>query len=383
MQLLVYSFFNAGELGDFMKNTIKQMSIFFAFFMPALLANESKGLAQSSSGGPVQVQYEELPLAEAEAYLLENSSNRSGLKRLMGSTTIELYADPLGKRVPKNDFEKWENEPQLLTMQHIIALDFEKNFVRHELVCSEWTETGNPRQYAVERRLRLSKDADYIQVANFDGKLDGKLRFELHPFYDRVQSKRRMVLPNVIDPYLMPSSTVFFLWYRTASGLMHESVIDASIVPKLEEIESAFSLSDGTVVLRKKLSQDIGAEFRLDPSKGSMIIATTAFLVEKKHMKNGVEPEDYWKTPGEIDTKLQFDKIATDWKKVGEVWLPSRIEGTYKIRGLHYEAIFDCHKWWIDGEVPDSVFTYDDISASEIGKSIVNEMVRKLREAKQ
>ena len=77
-----------------------------------------------------------------------------------------------------------------------------------------------------------------------------------------------------------------------------------------------------------------------------------------------------------------FDITKTKWKKHEKsgYWLPTEIESAEVHR--YHKASYDLKiYWWIDDEVPDEVFEFEDFKKAVIRRSKAHEMVETLKES--
>jgi hypothetical protein len=77
-----------------------------------------------------------------------------------------------------------------------------------------------------------------------------------------------------------------------------------------------------------------------------------------------------------------FDITKTKWKKHEKsgYWLPTEIEST-EIHRKHKNSCEVKIYWWIDDEVPDEVFEFEDFKKAVIRRSKAHEMVETLKES--
>ena len=77
-----------------------------------------------------------------------------------------------------------------------------------------------------------------------------------------------------------------------------------------------------------------------------------------------------------------FDITKTKWKKHEKsgYWLPTEIESAEVHR--YHKASYDLKiYWWIDDEVPDEVFEFEDFKKAVVRRSKAHEMVETLKES--
>ena len=88
-----------------------------------------------------------------------------------------------------------------------------------------------------------------------------------------------------------------------------------------------------------------------------------------------------------LNTKVLLNSTRhIQWKEFPQdLWLPVEIDGSYVQRDFNSNQVVREHEYrvifktWKTGEeVPDELFTFEDLQKSEIGESVVNSLRKKI-----
>ena len=239
-----------------------------------------------------------------------------------------------------------------------------KSSTRCERTGRKITSIGNAHNYD-ERRLK-NFEHDWTQEGNYStGIVDAKKLLDSAPPELKWEPQPEFLNPlylPIVGPnfVLLGGDTSIGLKYAMPPGQMHDSA----------------SLGEDTTlgIWVAGDYKEFASIIRFDYKQGGMPTQTLSRL--QKPGKPSLDKCD------PIKDSDPFDITKTKWKKHEKsgYWLPTEIEST-EIHRKHKNSCEVKIYWWIDDEVPDEVFDFEDFKKAVIRRSKAHEMIETLKES--
>ena len=235
-----------------------------------------------------------------------------------------------------------------------------KSTTRFERVGREITSSGDAKNYD-ERRLKNSEH-DWKNDYFSQGIVDEKKILDALPLGQRYEPT-----PEFLNPLYLPIFGPNFI----PDGDPSISLKD--MMPPGQMYDSA-SIGDVTLGIWIAGDKEFLNSYQFDGRQGGMPTQCST-----RSRKLRVPPLDKCDP---IKNSDPFDITRTKWKKheKSDYWLPTEIESAEVHR--YHRASYDMKiYWWIDDEVPDEVFEFEDFKKAVVRHSKAHQMVETLKES--
>ena len=235
-----------------------------------------------------------------------------------------------------------------------------KSTTRFERVGREITSSGDAKNYD-ERRLKNSQH-DWKNDYFSQGIVDEKKILDALPLGQRYEPT-----PEFLNPLYLPIFGPNFI----PDG--DPSIYLKDMMPPGQMYDSA-SIGDVTLGIWIAGDKEFLNSYQFDGRQGGMPTQCST-----RSRKIRVPPLD---KGDPIKNSDPFDITRTKWKKheKSDYWLPTEIESAEVHR--YHRASYDMKiYWWIDDEVPDEVFEFEDFKKAVIRRSKAHQMVETLKES--
>ena len=235
-----------------------------------------------------------------------------------------------------------------------------KSTTRFERTGREITSSGDAKNYD-ERRLKNSEH-DWKNDYFSQGIVDEKKILDALPLGQRYEPT-----PEFLNPLYLPIFGPNFI----PDG--DPSIYLKDMMPPGQMYDSA-SIGDVTLGIWIAGDKEFLNSFQFDGRQGGMPTQCST-----RSRKLRVPPLD---KGDPIRNSDPFDITRTKWKKheKSDYWLPTEIESAEVHR--YHRASYDMKiYWWIDDEVPDEVFEFEDFKKAVIRRSKAHEMVETLKDS--
>jgi hypothetical protein len=235
-----------------------------------------------------------------------------------------------------------------------------KSSIRFERTGREITSSGHGKNYD-ERRLKNSEH-DWKNDYFSQGIVDEKKILDALPLGQRYEPK-----PEFLNPLYLPIFGPNFI----PDG--DPSIYLKDMMPPGQMYDSA-SIGDVTLGIWIAGDKEFLNSFQFDGRQGGMPTQCST-----RSRKLRVPPLDKCDP---IKNSDPFDITRTKWKKheKSDYWLPTEIESAEVHR--YHRASYDMKiYWWIDDEVPDEIFEFEDFKKAVIRRSKAHEMVETLKDS--
>ena len=235
-----------------------------------------------------------------------------------------------------------------------------KSTTRFERVGREITSSGDAKNYD-ERRLKNSEH-DWKNDYFSQGIVDEKKILDALPLGQRYEPT-----PEFLNPLYLPIFGPNFIPDGAPSIYLKD------MMPPGQMYDSA-SIGDVTLGIWIAGDKEFLNSYQFDGRQGGMPTQCST-----RSRKLRVPPLD---KGDPIKNSDPFDITRTKWKKheKSDYWLPTEIESAEVHR--YHRASYDMKiYWWIDDEVPDEVFEFEDFKKAVIRRSKAHEMVETLKES--
>ena len=235
-----------------------------------------------------------------------------------------------------------------------------KSTTRFERVGREITSSGDAKNYD-ERRLKNSEH-DWKNDYFSQGIVDEKKILDALPLGQRYEPT-----PEFLNPLYLPIFGPNFI----PDG--DPSIYLKDMMPPGQMYDSA-SIGDVTLGIWIAGDKEFLNSYQFDGRQGGMPTQCST-----RSRKLRVPPLD---KGDPIKNSDPFDITRTKWKKheKSDYWLPTEIESAEVHR--YHRASYDMKiYWWIDDEVPDEVFEFEDFKKAVIRRSKAHQMVETLKES--
>jgi hypothetical protein len=235
-----------------------------------------------------------------------------------------------------------------------------KSTIRFERTGREITSSGHGKNYD-ERRLKNSEH-DWKNNYFSQGIVDEKKILDVLALGQRYEPT-----PEFLNPLYLPIFGPNFI----PDG--DPSIYLKDMMPPGQMYDSA-SIGDVTLGIWIAGDKEFLNSFQFDGRQGGMPTQCST-----RSRKLRVPPLDKCDP---IKNSDPFDITRTKWKKheKSDYWLPTEIESAEVHR--YHRASYDMKiYWWIDDEVPDEIFEFEDFKKAVIRRSKAHEMVETLKES--
>ena len=238
-----------------------------------------------------------------------------------------------------------------------------RSSTRYERTGRKITSSGYAENYD-ERRLR-DFEHDWTQKGIFSREIiDHRKLLNTLPVDQKYEPT-----PELLNPLYLPLLGPNVIYY----GVDTNNTLKEVFLP--EEFHDSASIGEATEgVWIGGIDKSWVEIIRFDSKQGSMPTVTSARI--QKPRVPSLEKCD----PIKNSDPLSITK--TKWKKYEKsgFWLPTEIESAEVHR--YHKASYDLKiYWWIDDEVPDEVFEFEDFKKAVIRRSKAHEMVETLKES--
>ena len=238
-----------------------------------------------------------------------------------------------------------------------------KSSTRIERTGREITSSGYAENYD-ERRLR-DFEHDWTQNGIFSREIiDHRKLLNTLPVDQKYEPT-----PELLNPLYLPLLGPNVIYY----GVDTNNTLKEVFLP--EEFHDSASIGEATEgVWIGGIDKSWVEIIRFDSKQGSMPTVTSARI-----QKPRVPSLD------KCDPIKNSDPLSitrTKWKKHDKsgFWLPTEIESA-EVHRYHKNSYEVKIYWWIDDEVPDEVFEFEDFKKAVIRRSKAHEMVETLKES--
>ena len=238
-----------------------------------------------------------------------------------------------------------------------------RSSTRYERTGRKITSSGYAENYD-ERRLR-DFEHDWTQKGIFSREIiDHRKLLNTLPVDQKYEPT-----PELLNPLYLPLLGPNVIYY----GVDTNNTLKEVFLP--EEFHDSASIGEATEgVWIGGIDKSWVEIIRFDSKQGSMPTVTSARI--QKPRVPSLEKCD----PIKNSDPLSITK--TKWKKhdKSSFWLPTEIESAEVHR--HHKNSYEVKiYWWIDDEVPDEVFEFEDFKKAVIRRSKAHEMVETLKES--
>ena len=238
-----------------------------------------------------------------------------------------------------------------------------RSSTRYERTGRKITSSGYAENYD-ERRLR-DFEHDWTQKGIFSREIiDHRKLLNTLPVDQKYEPT-----PELLNPLYLPLLGPNVIYY----GVDTNNTLKEVFLP--EEFHDSASIGEATEgVWIGGIDKSWVEIIRFDSKQGSMPTVTSA-RIQKPHVPS-LEKCD----PIKNSDPLSITK--TKWKKhdKSSFWLPTEIESAEVHR--HHKNSYEVKiYWWIDDEVPDEIFDFEDFKKAVIRRSKAHEMVETLKES--
>jgi hypothetical protein len=236
-----------------------------------------------------------------------------------------------------------------------------KSSIRFERTGREITSSGHGKNYD-ERRLKNSEH-DWKNDYFSQGIVDEKKILDALALGQRYEPT-----PEFLNPLYLPNFGPNFI----PDG--DPSIYLKDMMPPGQMYDSASIGGDVTIGIWIAGDKEFLNGFQFDGRQGGM--PTQCFTRSRKPRVPPLDKCD------PIKNSDPFDITRTKWKKheKSDYWLPTEIESAEVHR--YHRASYDMKiYWWIDDEVPDEIFEFEDFKKAVIRRSKAHEMVETLKES--
>ena len=238
-----------------------------------------------------------------------------------------------------------------------------RSSTRYERTGRKITSSGYAENYD-ERRLR-DFEHDWTQKGIFSREIiDHRKLLNTLPVDQKYEPT-----PELLNPLYLPLLGPNVIYY----GVDTNNTLKEVFLP--EEFHDSASIGEATEgVWIGGIDKSWVEIIRFDSKQGSMPTVTSARI--QKPRVPSLEKCD----PIKNSDPLSITK--TKWKKhdKSSFWLPTEIESAEVHR--HHKNSYEVKiYWWIDDEVPDEIFDFEDFKKAVIRRSKAHEMVETLKES--
>lgn len=302
---------------------------------------------------------------------LEEADEENTLLRSLKFSSNRLEKD---KYFTYAEVEYTESKPEEVICNFSIscALSFRTNSVRYERTIQD--QIGVDYVHDV-RRLR-KPEFDCFQMRKFDS------GFASSNFIDvskkRPNPRENIRPPSIVDPYYFIANTISLENY--SPDRCHESRVDELELPKIDNLVATF---------RDNKSQNIFSRFFFENAQTAIEVEfgeNAGKMPVRFSVISGITA-DKLTSSKPLNTKVLLNSTRhIQWKEFPQdLWLPVEIDGSYVQRDFNSNQVVREHEYrvifktWKTGEeVPDELFTFEDLQKSEIGESVVNSLRKKI-----
>ena len=238
-----------------------------------------------------------------------------------------------------------------------------RSSTRYERTGRKITSSGYAENYD-ERRLR-DFEHDWTQKGIFSREIiDHRKLLNTLPVDQKYEPT-----PELLNPLYLPLLGPNVIYY----GVDTNNTLKEVFLP--EEFHDSASIGEATEgVWIGGIDKSWVEIIRFDSKQGSMPTVTSARI--QKPRVPSLDKCD----PIKNSDPLSITK--TKWKKhdKSSFWLPTEIESAEVHR--HHKNSYEVKiYWWIDDEVPDEIFDFEDFKKAVIRRSKAHEMVETLKES--
>ena len=238
-----------------------------------------------------------------------------------------------------------------------------RSSTRYERTGRKITSSGYAENYD-ERRLR-DFEHDWTQKGIFSREIiDHRKLLNTLPVDQKYEPT-----PELLNPLYLPLLGPNVIYY----GVDTNNTLKEVFLP--EEFHDSASIGEATEgVWIGGIDKSWVEIIRFDSNQGSMPTVTSARI--QKPRVPSLDKCD----PIKNSDPLSITK--TKWKKYEKsgFWLPTEIESA-EVHRYHKKSYEVKIYWWIDDEVPDELFEFEDFKKAVIRRSKAHEMVEKLKES--
>ena len=238
-----------------------------------------------------------------------------------------------------------------------------RSSTRYERTGRKITSSGYAENYD-ERRLR-DFEHDWTQKGIFSREIiDHRKRLNALPVDQKYEPT-----PELLNPLYLPLLGPNVIYY----GVDTNNTLKEVFLP--EEFHDSASIGEATEgIWIGGIDKSWVEIIRFDSKQGSMPTVTSARI-----QKPRVPSLD------KCDPIKNSDPLSitrTKWKKhdKSSFWLPTEIESA-EVHRYHKNSYDLKIYWWIDDEVPDEVFEFEDFKKAVIRRSKAHQMVETLKES--
>ena len=238
-----------------------------------------------------------------------------------------------------------------------------RSSTRYERTGRKITSSGYAENYD-ERRLR-DFEHDWTQKGIFSREIiDHRKRLNALPVDQKYEPT-----PELLNPLYLPLLGPNVIYY----GVDTNNTLKEVFLP--EEFHDSASIGEATEgVWIGGIDKSWVEIIRFDSKQGSMPTVTSARI-----QKPRVPSLD------KCDPIKNSDPLSitrTKWKKhdKSSFWLPTEIESA-EVHRYHKNSYEVKIYWWIDDEVPDEVFEFEDFKKAVIRRSKAHELVETLKDS--
>jgi hypothetical protein len=271
------------------------------------------------------------------------------------------------------ELDDGENLPSLVDAQGFFARRRQGNVVRFE-EWGDYTDFHGDKDGATDYRYRR-----LLAVDGHEYSQRGDSRNSLAKFVDLTKTPVKVSRYPIYDPLLLvgEGTGIFLVGYNHIG----EGKISAGL--ELDRLFPATGFVGGFSIPDSASLRAVWGYGRIGGNKDFSFMGEIFFDAKQGFRPGEIRyylfhPDLDLKNPRKSSTPYSISRF--EWiEKDREVWLPVKIDlrstaFNDKSNKKSYSLDVD---WWINDEVPEAAFTFDDIVKSEIGDSVLNQMVAK------
>ena len=258
--------------------------------------------------------------------------------------------------------------PEFWDVAGVFARDREKRIVRFATKGDYLNPWEKEKKYRAQRYLKTPENEFYQECF---------LEADSPHYVDlRKLEQGKFTKPHVFDPLMLPVA----FW----------SILELDNDPEMG-IESIFNLKDLITGVREPNTNCIVGwwwgrtavtgekfcirEYTFDPKQGGM---PTRFRVW-----NIYKGENEEQARQLIQTAKPYQVTETKWiRGLDEIWFPTELDIRNQT-GKSIRRSWTIKLSWIVDDVPDDVFTFEDVQLSEVGRSVVDKLISEAAKQKK